>query len=99
MDNVARFVERERGLGQIGDAIGIRNLHQINFSHVRHHLRDLGRLTQRAFDLVVVAVTDEDERIPLLGELDRLNMNLGHQRAGRVNHLQIPPLADLANSG
>ncbi len=35
----------------------------------------------------------QHQRIALLGELDRLQMHLRHQRAGRVDHLQLPLLA------
>jgi len=52
---------------------------------------------ERAFDFVVVAVADQHQRISLLGEFDRLHMDLGDQRAGGVNHAQPAGLAVLAH--
>src|SRR4029077_11254980 len=47
----------------------------------------------------MVAVTDQDQRISFLGELDRLHMDLGHQRASRVNHSQSPLFAGFPHFG
>ncbi len=55
------------------------------------------RFAEGAFDLVVVAVADEHQRVALPGELDGLEMDLGHQRTGGVNHPQIAPFAALAD--
>ena len=62
-------------------------------------MRHLRRFAQRAFDLVVVAMADQHQRVALLGKLDRLDVDLGHQRAGGVNHLQAAALAALAHRG
>ncbi|CAB4347535.1 unannotated protein [freshwater metagenome] len=35
-------------------------------------------------------VANQDDRVTVLGELDRLAVNLGYQRAGRVDRLQFP---------
>jgi len=69
----------------------------LNFSNIRNHLGDVGRLAQGAFDFVVVAMADENQRITLLGEFDRLDVNLGDQGAGGVDHLQVACLAQLAD--
>ena len=47
-----------------------------------------GRLAGRALDLLVALVADEDDRVALLGELARLDVDLGHQRAGGVDRAQ-----------
>ena len=52
----------------------------------------LGRLAHRALDLLVAGVADEDDRVALGGELDRLAVDLGHERAGRVDRLQAAAL-------
>ena len=49
----------------------------------------LGRLAGRPLDLLVALVADEDDRVALLGELARLDVDLGHQRAGRVDRAQV----------
>ena len=48
----------------------------------------LGRLAHRALDLLVAGVADEDDRVALGGELQRLAVDLGDERAGRVDRLQ-----------
>ena len=93
VDDVARLVERERGLGEIGHAVGVGHLEGRDLSDIRDHLGRLRRFAQRAFDLVVVAVADQHQRVALLGELDGLDVDLGDQRAGGVNHLQIAAFA------
>ncbi len=70
-----------------------------DLGYIRNHLGRLRRFAQRAFDLVVVAVADQHQRVALLGKLDRLDVHLGHQRTGGVNHLQIAALADLPTAG
>ncbi len=80
---------RERGLGEIGHAVGIGHLERLDLGNVRNHLGHVRRFAQRAFDFVVVAMADEHQRIALLGKLDRLDVDLGYQRAGGVNHLEV----------
>ena len=48
----------------------------------------LGRLAHRALDLLVAGVADEDDRVALGGELLGLDVDLGDQRAGRVDREQ-----------
>ena len=50
------------------------------------------RLAHRAFDLGVAAVADHDDLAALLAHLGDLDVHLGHQRAGRVEHLQAARL-------
>ena len=88
---------RKRGLRQIGHAIRIGNLKRGDFRHIRNHLRHIRRFAQRALNLVVVAMPNQHQRITLLGELDRLDVDLRDQRAGRVDHLQTAPFAPLAH--
>ena len=99
VDDVAGFVERERGLGEIGDAIGIGHDEFGNFSNVGNNLSDVGSFAQSAFDLVVVAVANKDKRISLLGEFDGFDVDLGDQRARGVDDSQSSALAALANGG
>ena len=42
-------------------------------------------------------MADQHQRIALLGKFDRLNVDLGDQRAGGVNHLEIAAFAALAH--
>ena len=50
----------------------------------------LRSFAHRADDFVVPLVADEDDVIPLAGVLDRLQVDLGHQRAGGVDRPQVP---------
>ena len=48
-------------------------------------------------DLVVVGVADQDDRVALARVADRLEVHLGDERAGRVDHAQPAPLGLLAH--
>ena len=50
---------------------------------------DVGRLAGRALDLLVAVVADHDDRVALLGELPRLDVDLGDERAGGVDRAQV----------
>ena len=52
----------------------------------------LGGLAHRALDLLVAGVADQHDRVALGGELDRLAVDLGDQRARRVDRPQRAPL-------
>ena len=52
----------------------------------------VGRLTGRTHDFLMPLVTDEQDVVVLGGEPLRLVVHLGHQRAGRVDGLQLPHL-------
>ena len=99
VDDVAGLVQAQRGLGQISHAVGVGHLELGNLGDVRNHLGGLGRLAQRALNLVVVAVPDEHQRVALLGELDGLDVDLGHQRTGGVDDAEAAALAQLAHRG
>ena len=48
----------------------------------------IGRLAHRALDLLMPGVADQDDRVSLRGELLGLDVDLGDQRAGRVDRAQ-----------
>ena len=47
-----------------------------------------GRLAGRPFDLLMALVADQDDRVSVGGEAAGLDVDLGHQRAGRVDRAQ-----------
>ena len=84
-----RLVERQRRLGQVGDACpGRARSASSTSSRVETTCVTSGASPCVPSIFFVVAMADQHKRIALLGELDRLNMHLGHQRAGRVDNLQ-----------
>ena len=87
-DDLGRLVDRERRLGDEGDVVGVVELERVDVLGGLDQDDVLGRLAGRALDLLVALVADEDDRVALLGELARLDVDLGHQRAGGVDRLQ-----------
>ena len=82
LNNVSRLIERQGRLRQIRHVLRIGNLQRLYLFPARNHLCDVRRFAQRAFNLVVIAVPDQHQRVPLLRKLDCLDVDLGHQRAG-----------------
>ena len=71
--------------GEVGDAIGVgpaRGVHVLLGLDEHEVVR---RLAHRALDLLVALVADQDDRVALRGELLRLHVHLGHERAGGVD--------------
>src|SRR5215469_17018981 len=68
----------------------------LDFCRRTDHLSDFGSFAESADDLIVITVSNENQRIPLLGKLDRLYMDLRHERTGGVNYLELPRFAGLA---
>jgi len=62
-------------------------------------LGNVGSFAESSFDLIVVAVANQDERISLLGKLDGLDVYLGDQRASSVNDPEAAALAAFSNGG
>ena len=98
-DDVFGFVEAERGLREIRDAIGIGHGERLDLLRASDNLRDKGSLAEGSDNFVVVMVADEDERITFLGELDGFDVNFGDQRASGIDHAQAAALAVLADFG
>jgi hypothetical protein len=51
-----------------------------------------------ALNLIMIAMTDQHQRVPLLGKLDGFYVNLCHQRASRIDNLQTALLRPVTNS-
>ena len=98
-DDLERLVHRERRLGDVGNPVRIGDLQVIDLGHRADQLDRLGRLAHRADDLLVALVSDQDDRIALGGVFARLGVHLGDQRAGRVQHVQLPLAAALVHLG
>ena len=57
--------------------------------HAVHEVGAVRRLAQRALDLFVALVADEDDPIPLLGEATRFDVDLVDEGAGGVDDTQV----------
>ena len=57
------FVQAQRGLGQVGDAVGIGNFRVVRHLPAIHNLGHQRSFAQRADDFIVIAVADQDQRI------------------------------------
>ena len=99
LDYMAGFIQAQSRLRQVGHAVRIGHVQIIHVLGCIHHLGHQRSFAQRADDLVMIAVADQDQRIAFAGELHRLDVDLGHQRAGRVNHPQLAQLAGLPHLG
>src|SRR5215471_12282860 len=98
-DDVARFIKAEGRLGQVRDAVGIGDRNRLDFRGRTDNLCHSRRLAQRTDDLIMIAVPDQDQRISLLGKLDRLDVHLCDQRAGGVDHAELANFAARADFG
>ena len=92
-DDLARLVNRERGLGDEGDVgRGPGASSAVDVVDGLDQDDVLRGLARRALDLLVALVADEDDRVALLGELAGLDVDLGDQRAGGVDRPQVAGL-------
>ena len=75
-----------------------------NLARVAHHclagvlraiddLNPIRRLTRGSLNLFVASVAHQDDVVVFLGEALNLAVNLGHQRAGCIDGLQVPSLS------
>src|SRR5580704_1861873 len=97
LDHVPSLVERERRLRQIRHLVGIRYHESRDLFDGRDHLRHIRSLSLGSLNLFMVAMSHQHKRITLLRELDRLDVNFGYERTGRVNYLQSALLGPFSN--
>ena len=89
-DDAVGVVDAERRLREVGHLAFVGHFER---GHVFGRLDQddrLGRLAHRADHFVVPFVADEQDRVAGLGVLDRLQVDLGHERAGGVDRPQVP---------
>ena len=87
-DDAVGLVHAEGRLRQVGDALGVVELERVDVLLGLDEDEVAGRLAHRALDLLVALVADQHDRVALGGELLRLDVHLGHERAGGVDRLQ-----------
>jgi hypothetical protein len=97
IDDRGRVVHRQRGLGHVGELLGIGDLKP---GDVRRGLDEVDAavdLAHRAFDLGVALVTDHDDFLALVAHARHFHVDLGHQRAGGVENAQAAALGLFAH--
>ncbi len=98
-DHAVGIVDAERRLGQISEPSPRRELEFIDTGLILDEHDCLGRLTHGSENFIVTLVTDEDDRVARFGVLDRFEVNLRHERARRIERVQISILGGLADLG
>ena len=84
-DDDLSVVHAQGRLRQVGD-LGVRRQLQVgHFVRVLYQDHVVRRLAHRADHFVVALVADQEDRVPLAREADRLQVDLRHQRTGGVN--------------
>ncbi len=83
------FVDAQGGLGDPHDPLRVPHNHVVYFFGGANDLDVFGGLPKRALNFFVSAVTDQDDVVVLVGETHGLPVNLGDQRACRVNGPQV----------
>ena len=89
-DDAGGLVDRERRLGDEGDTVRVGDVEPVDVVLGLDEQDVLGGLPGRALDLLVALVPDEHDRVSVGGELPRLDVDLGDQRAGRVDRVEGP---------
>ena len=87
-DHLRRLVDRERRLGDEGDLVRIGDLERLDLVGSFDQDDVVRCLAGRPFDLLVAVVADHHDRVALGGEAASGDVDLGHQRAGRVDRAQ-----------
>ena len=96
-DDVGRFGHGKRRLREIGQLVAILDFDRRGVLDRLHQAKGLRGLPHRADDLVVPRMPDQNDRVAVAGETDRLAMHLGHQRTGGVDRFQLPGFRLLAD--
>lgn len=89
VNDLTRVVDRECGLCQVGELVGVCELQRLRIGDRFDEDRSVGRLAERAFHLFVSRMSDEDDAIPRPREAGRFRVHLRHERTRRVDHAQL----------
>src|SRR6266481_7534786 len=98
-DHVLRLVEAERGLRDVSDARRIRHFQMLYLFRSSDDLGHVRGFAESADDFIVVVMSDQNNAVAAFGVLHSFHVDLGDQRTGSVNHLQVAQLALFANAG
>ena len=99
LHDLARVVHAERGLRNGGHPLRVGNLGHLGLLYAADQQHAAGRDAERALDLLVARVADQDHAAVLARIALDLEMHLGDQRAGGVDHAQTPVVRALPFAG
>ena len=92
LDDLVGLVDRQRGLRQVGQVVGVGHLHRSRLLDGLDQDRPSGRLARGPDDLLVPGVPDQHDRPASVGEPPGLEVDLGDERAGGVQDRESSPL-------
>lgn len=87
--NLLGVVKRKRRLSQERQPLRVGHIELIDFFDAAYYQCPIRRFTRCTNDLLMVAVTDQNNGATLTGELERLQVNLGDKRACSVDDTQL----------
>jgi hypothetical protein len=90
LDDRPRVLDGKRRLGQERDAFGVVDGDGLGFGDGRDERDAFRRLSERALHLFVMAMPDQDDSEAEPRVANGLQVDLGHERAGRVDHREPP---------
>ena len=93
------FVQAQRGLGKIADALGVGQFQIVHVFQRLHQIAALRYFTQRADHFVMILVSDQDDAEAVARETHRFQMHFGDQRTRGVDHVQAALLGLAAYFG
>ncbi len=89
LQDLVGLVDRQRGLREVGEVARVRDLHGPGLRRALDQDGALRGLPCGADDLLVPGVSDEHDRPTIRGEPPGLDVDLRHERAGCVDHLEV----------
>ncbi len=87
-DDRGRLVDRQRRLREVGDPLRVLDLERVDVVLGLDQHDRAGDLAHRPLDLLVAGMADEHDRVAVGRELDGLAVDLGDERARRVDRAQ-----------
>src|SRR5471030_44723 len=87
-DDVGRVVDRQGGLRYIRQHVRLSDVERGDVGHRFNQIHALLRLAHRAFDFGMAVVADHDDFAALAAHLGHFDVDLGDQRASRIENAQ-----------
>ena len=92
-----RIIEAQSRLRKERQLLGIIDFQRVHGLHGVHHDGAVRGFSRRSHNLLLVSVPDENNGALFTREFQRLEVNFGDQRAGRINHFERAGLSFIAH--